>query len=154
MRLQDLEVQDLLTGLLVGEAADQDYIGKVAIACVVRNRVWDQHRWPKIWHDVILQYKQFSCLNDISREKDIPTDDWLRLFNHMWEEIWWREAWAASWVVLKNYINDITKGSNHYHAAPRKWVSRTGNLHEFKIPYWAEGQVPIFKWGDHWFYRL
>jgi N-acetylmuramoyl-L-alanine amidase len=154
MKLHELEAQDLLTGLLIGEAANQGFIGELAVACSVRNRVQDPHRWSNIYHDVILQHKQFSCFNDISRDEDIPHDIIFRYFTHLWMELWWRECWAASYLVIHNYVGDITNGANHYHVEPKSVVMTTGKIHEFKLPYWAEGKTPIFKWKDHWFYKL
>ena len=141
-KLIDLPDQDLLTGLIRGEAEGEDFIGKLAVACVVRTRKQDS-RWPYSWKDVMLQPLQFSCLNDIPRHSPIP-DRWWEMFSHKRCHLWWRECWATAWLVLNEYADDITGGANHY-CAPAL-------LDE--MPDWAKDRQPIYKHGGHWFYNL
>ena len=154
MKITDLDEQSLLCGLIVGEAAGEDFIGKLAVACVVRNRVNDIKRWANDYKGVILQPKQFECFNDIPRKTEMSSYHRFKFFHHMWSEAWWRECWAATFLVRYNWVGDIVKRANHYHVEPMTEVGTTGKIHEFKIPYWAENVYPVFKWGRHWFYKL
>jgi len=154
MKLSELDVQDLFTGMIIGEAAGEDFVGKLAVACAVRNRVNDSRRWSNDYKAVILQAKQFSCLNSINRTMEIAPYFLYRYFKHFWSEAWWRECWSAAFLVLYDWVGDITNGANHYHVEVKTEVSTTGRIHEFKLPYWAEEKIPVFKWGGHWFYKL
>ena len=144
MKLSDFDDNDLnlFTALLVGEAGGEDAIGKLAVACVVRNRVLDG-RWPNTYKAVILQENQFSCFNSIKRETEI-SDFWMhKYFTHHFQKLWWRECRASAHLVLCTWYNDITHGANHYYAP--KLIEK---------PYWANDYEPCFVWGGHDFYKL
>lgn len=51
----------LLRALIVGEAEGETYLGKLAVACVVRNRVRAPWWWGHDVRTVILWRHQFSC---------------------------------------------------------------------------------------------
>ena len=61
--LEQLNDLDLLTALIMGEAESEPLLGKIAVACVVKNRLNDR-RWGNTWQDVMLQKYQnyFSSL--------------------------------------------------------------------------------------------
>ena len=59
-QLKELSDIDLLATLIRGEAEGEPLLGKIAVACVVRNRVEDP-QWPDAWSGVMLQKYQFSC---------------------------------------------------------------------------------------------
>lgn len=96
---------DLLIAVIRGEAESEPFIGKLAVACVIRNRVNDR-RWPDTYREVILRPKQFSCFMDGFFRPGI--------FRHEENQLWWRECKFAAWGVLHNCVGDITKGANIY----------------------------------------
>jgi len=143
MKIEDTDTLQLLTAVIIGESAGEPFIGKLGIACVVRNRKHDQ-RWPDTWRGVILQPKQFSCFNYLPREGEIPITLKHQFFHHYFSNIWWREIRFAAFGVLYNYYDDITGGANHYFAP---------ELMETP-PYWSIDRDPVFVVGGHEFYNL
>ncbi len=134
MDLKDCNEFDLLLACIRGEAEAESFHGKLAVACVVRNRVNDK-RWPDTYKEVLLQSKQFSCFNpDLLRPE---------IFEHEWNEFWWRECKFAAWGVMYDYIRDVTQGANHYYAVDL-----------IDPPYWAKDEHPVFRASGHWFYKL
>ena len=151
MEIEKVDDLDLLTACILGEAAGEPFVGKLAIACVVRNRLEDPDRWNFTteddrlpWREVILQPKQFSCFNHLPREGEIPTTLVHRMFLTYRSERWWREARFAAWGVLHDYYGDITNGANHY--VNPKLID--------KPPYWIGDNQPCFKVGVHEFYNI
>ena len=132
--LEQMDDLSLLTALVMGEAEAESLLGKIAVACVVRNRLKDR-RWPDTWQGVMLQKYQFSCF--------LP--DYLRpeITMEHWDRIAWRECRFAAFGILVDYVNDMTDGCNHYYAS---WLK--------KAPSWTEGQHHIMGVGQHLFYRL
>jgi N-acetylmuramoyl-L-alanine amidase len=129
---------NLLTALVWGEAEGEPFLGKLAVACVVRNRVVDR-RWPDTFEDVILQPQQFSCFNlDEPRHHSVLNT--LTPSNNFNDRMW-RECRLAAFGVLNNWVQDVTKGSNHYH---------TVAVH----PNWSQGHEPEVAIGAHLFFRL
>ena len=132
--LEQLDDLSLLTALVMGEAEAEPFLGKIAVACVVKNRL-DDNRWPDTWQEVMLQKYQFSCF--------LPTYLIPEITMEHWDRIAWRECRLAAFGVLGGYIADVTDGSNHYHA---DWMS--------KAPTWARGERLVVGIGNHLFYRL
>lgn len=124
---------DLLIACIRGEAEAEDVIGKIAVACVIRNRVNDK-RWPDTYGKVVLQKKQFSCF--------LPQYFRPVILQHEFDNIYWRECKFAGFGVYHDYLKDITHGANHYHA------------HYIDEPGWAWDKKACFQWGLHVFYRL
>jgi len=124
---------DLLTACVVGEAEGESLLGKIAVACVIRNRVNDK-RWPDNYKDVILQPNQFSCFSNKYYKPEI--------MQHRWSKLYWRECKFSAYGVYYNWVRDITNGANHYFAT------------YIKTPSWAENKHPILRLGVHQFYRL
>ncbi len=123
----------LLQALIMGEAEAESILGKLAVACVVRNRVGDS-RWPNNWKGVMLQESQFSCF--------LPEYFRPEILERNWRQMAWRESCFAAFGVYNEYVRDVTGGSNHYYAT---WS---------EMPYWAKGNEPVMEIGQHRFYRL
>lgn len=51
----------LIRALIVGEAEGESMAGKIAVACVLRNRVLEPAWWGDTWQECALQPHQFSC---------------------------------------------------------------------------------------------
>lgn len=129
---------NLLTALVMGEAEGEDFIGKLAVGCVVRNRTKD-NRWPSTVDDVILQPYQFSCFNEDNARYSVVLAS-IRCGNNF-GIMAWRESRAVGYLITGNWCSDITWGANHYHA-----VDCT--------PHWADEIAPCYAHGRHIFYRL
>jgi len=144
MKLARIDDLSSLIAVIIGEAGDEEFMGKLAVGCVVRNRLYD-HRWPSTWKGVIYQKKQFSCMNEIPRNGNIPNYIQKNLFPvTMYNAAWWRECKFAAWGVMFDWVRDITNGANHYlNPALLK-----------KLPVWALGETPVCRIGNHEFFRL
>ena len=133
MDLTTLDDIDLLTALVMGEAESEPLLGKIAVACVVRNRVNDK-RWADDWKSVMLQPYQFSCfLPEYFRPEIIIQNRHSPV---------WREANFAAFGVYNRYIRAEALGANHYHAD------------YIETPSWAKGHNPVLVVGKHRFYKL
>lgn len=130
--LKKLDDIDLLTALIMGEAESEPLIGKIAVACVIKNRMKDK-RWPSDWKDVMLQKYQFSCF--------LPKYLRPEILIHNWNNIYWRESKFAAFGVYNNYYRDVTNGANLY------W-----NPDIIKKPNWNWSKITILKKiGKHQF---
>lgn len=122
------------------EARDQPFIGQVAVAQVVMNRVQD-HRYPDTICEVVKQgptYKwalgfpvrnkcQFSWYCDGKSDEAKNKDAW-------------EEALLVAHGVYGGNLDDFVEGATHYHAYYVK-------------PEWAKTKTPIVRISDHVFYR-
>jgi len=103
--LEGLDAEAALTACIVGEAAIEPFLGKLYVACTVRNRVADR-RWPDSYQGVLSKRLHFSCFN----EKEFRPE----IMRPVREAIWWRECKYAAWGVVNDYVSDVTKGATHY----------------------------------------
>jgi len=142
MRVRDQSDMGLLTALIIGEAAGEPFTDKLAVACVVKNRVHDV-RWPDTWKGVILQRQQFSSMNSLPRNGEVQLFWRHRYFTNYWTDSWWRECRFAAFGLLNEWYQDFTHGANHYY-----------EHRLIETPYWARGVDPVYIMGGHWFYRL
>ena len=122
------------------EAKNQSFIGQVAVAQVVMNRVRDT-RYPNTVCDVVKQgatYKwkpdfpiknrcQFSWYCDGKSDK--PK-----------EHKAWRDAMHIANGVYNGHLDDFVEGATHYHA-------------HYVNPSWAETKTYVTRIDDHIFYR-
>jgi spore germination cell wall hydrolase CwlJ-like protein len=121
----------LFIACLRGEAEGEPFIGKLAIACVIRNRVNDD-RWPSTYKEVMLQHKQFSCfLPDYFRPSIlIPARG----------KSYWKECKFAAFGVYHGWVRDITNGANHYHTTD-------------DFPSWSDNMELVYRAGNHLFFK-
>lgn len=132
--LADCDEMDILIACLMGEAEAEDIIGKIAVGCVIRNRVLDS-RWPDTFKDVCLQPKQFSCFNPEFFRPEILYP------NH--NNIYWRESKFVAWGITNDYFRDITESANLY------W-----NPSIIEAPNWDWSKIDILRtFGHHRFAR-
>lgn len=103
--LTDHDEMDILIACLRGEAEAESVVGKMAVACVIRNRVCD-HRWPNTFKEVCLQRNQFSCFN--------PEFFRPEILKPQFNNIYWRECKFVAHGVINDYFRDITRGANLY----------------------------------------
>ena len=124
---------DLFLACIRGEAESEPLFGKLAVACVVRNRVNDP-RWPDTYKEVLLQRKQFSCF--------LPQFLRPEIFTRRHNKSFWRECKYAAYGIYHNWAQDITFGATNYYSTI------------INEPYWAKGKIPVLEIGKHKFYKL
>ena len=123
------------------EAKNQPFIGQVAVAQVVMNRVYDE-RYPNTVCEVVEQGPTYSWKPDFpirnrcqfswycDGKSDVPTDS---------------ETWMESIILAFRIINfddmDITEGSLWYHA---NYIDK---------PYWSDELTPTVVINNHIFYK-
>jgi len=123
----------LLAWLLWGEARGEPLQAKIAVGCVVRNRVKNPGWWGKTWKEVMLKPKQFSCFNhdDPNREKIV----WAIL-----EGLVPIQELGIAIAIMYDLLPDITDGATHYHDIG-------------VIPYWAASMEKTAVIGNFIFYK-
>jgi spore germination cell wall hydrolase CwlJ-like protein len=129
--LDKVDEFDLFIACLRGEAEGEPFIGKLAIACVIRNRVNDK-RWPNTYKEVMLQHKQFSCF--------LPKYFRPETLTAAKDKGYWRECKYAAFGIYHKWVRDITDGANHYHT---KDIS----------PPWSSKMELVFEAGNHLFFK-
>ena len=122
------------------EARDQPFIGQVAVAQVVMNRVHDD-RYPDDVCEVVTQGPTYSW------KPDFPV-------RHRCQFSWycdgksdrtpdqtaWEQALTIAQGVHTGNLDDFVEGATHYHAT-------------YVLPEWAETKTPVVQIGGHIFYR-
>ena len=133
---------DILARTIWGEARGESRDGKVAVACVVRNRAQSKTSW---WRKaegvtdpfaaVCLCPRQFSCWN--------PSDPNLKKIKALTlEDPVFQECAAIANAVIIGSLPDITDGATHYYANRMK-----------KPPSWAGVLTVTRSIGGHMFLR-
>ena len=122
------------------EARDQPYIGQVAVAQVVMNRVADD-RYPDDVCDVVFQGPTYSW------KPDFPIRNRCQF---SWycdgksdktpDQTAWEQALMIAQGVHTGNIDDFVEGATHYHAT-------------YVLPEWAESKTPVVQIDQHVFYR-
>lgn len=133
---------DILARTVFGEARGEPWLGRVAVAYVVLNRVRRPSWWSR-WVDgftsdtvaaVCRKKAQFSCWN--------PGDPNRRAIEQATvEDPVFLECLTAASVALAGLVPDPTDGADHYHTLT---VS----------PPWSRGVTPVARIGQHLFYKL
>ena len=122
------------------EAKNQSFLGQVAVAQVVMNRVNDK-RYPNTVCEVVKQgqtYKwkpslpiknkcQFSWYCD--GKSDTPKETKA-----------WEDAMHVANGVYNQHLSELVEGATHYHA-------------DYVNPSWAETKTYVTRIDDHIFYR-
>lgn len=129
-----------LTKNVYFEARNQGIAGKIAVAMVTINRVYDS-RFPNTIKQVVTQghtYRNgfpirhrchFSWYCDGKSDR---IRDW-RAYNDI-------KRLVLTYLQNRNIIFDITEGATHYHA-------------DYVLPAWAETKEKTIEIEDHIFYR-
>ncbi|MHC8404283.1 cell wall hydrolase [Pseudomonas sp. TMB3-21] len=135
--------RDILARTLWGEARGEDFIGQIAVAWTIRNRVeMDLHNdgkpdwWGEGYAVVCLKPLQFSCWNQndpnyayLSGAKPIPAREFAR-------------AQTAADHVVDSTAPDPTNGATHYYATTMP-----------RSPTWTKGAKQTLKLGQHVFFK-
>lgn len=127
-----------------GEGRGEPVIGQIAIACTIRNRVFDK-RWPDTYREVCLQPWQFSCWN-----QNDPNYPRLVKFAAKWQKsppvgVSWDQLLYLMDHIMGGQLTDYTAGCNHY-------ITRA--LFLSKPPAHLVGRVPDLRIASHYFFRL
>lgn len=112
-------IDRLLARLIYGEARGERVEGRIAVACVVRNRVERPSWWGRSWREVMTKPYQFTALMP-----DGP--NYRATIQANEDEPIFRECvWIAQGVIL-GIILDNTDGATHYHSVRIRpsWASR------------------------------
>ena len=129
---------EALARTLVGEAVGEAWLGKVAVAWVVRNRVERAGRWGDSYREVAFQPAQFSCFGAGPHRRRVE------LFPESLpaERDAVRECLEVAALVRHGRVPDPTNGATHY-VSVRLYESE-------RCPAWArEPQVRGRRFGGH-----
>lgn len=135
---------DVLARTLWAEARGELRGGRVAVGCVIRNRVnLDLHGdnkpdwWGEGYAGVCLVPSQFSCwnANDPNRAKLLAVTDSDPVF---------AECEAIARHIIAGRLPDVTLGATHYHNASLDYPKGWGKPEH----------RPIIQIGRHLFYNL
>jgi len=145
-----LSERDVLLLTMLGESRGEELEGRLAVGCVVRNRVADD-RWPDTVKDVCLQRWQFSCWNGgdanyrslMSHARQIVGDHAIRS-SFVPTALDLETRWLAD-GLLTGVVRDSVARSNHY---------LTRALWESAPPSWAKGRSPTRYVGRHCFFKI
>ena len=122
------------------EARDQPFIGQVAVAQVVMNRVYDD-RYPDHPCEVVFQGPTYSW------KPDFPVRHRCQFSwycdgksDKVYDKDAYRQALTIAHGVYYDDLDDFVEGATHYHAT-------------YVLPEWAESKTPVVQIGQHMFYR-
>lgn len=128
-KLDDL---NLLASCLYGETGNDPYGEKVAIACVIRNRVRAIGWWGDTYKRVILSPAQFPCF-------DLDSPRIAEMRNHGSGDPW-KDSLKAAAEVLAG-CSDMTDGATHYLGI---WE---------QVPEWMKRMTRTRRSGQREFYK-
>lgn len=138
---------------IFGEAAGELIEGKVAVGCVVRNRVLDGRRFGRTYKTVCHRRAQFSCWWRFGGEANynrvmavarafvagvgppLATRELAVL----------QECLFVAEGIIGGQLRDRVNGATHYYA-PDAMVPRG------RVPDWAASRIPSAKAGRHLFF--
>lgn len=122
------------------EARDQPFIGQVAVAQVVMNRVRDP-RYPDTPCEVVKQGPTYSWAEDFPVKNRCQFSWYCDGKSDKAKDV---DAWSQAMVIAHGVYNgnldDFVEGATHYHAV-------------YVQPEWAKTKTPVVRISDHVFYR-
>ena len=122
------------------EAKNQSYIGQVAVAQVVMNRVEDA-RYPNTVCDVVKQAQTYKYNPSIPIKNKCQFSWYCDGKSDKPEEPKaWRDAMHVANGVYNGHITDFVEGATHYHAY-------------YVNPSWAKVKKYVLRIDDHIFYK-
>lgn len=107
---------DVLALTVYAEARGEPIEGRIAVACVIRNRVFDG-RWGQTYASVCLWPKQFSCWNagtEANHVKLIALTEQLTAGTLIPDALLEECYWIAEGIIT-NRIGARVGNSTHYH---------------------------------------
>ena len=141
------DVQILLLTLW-GEGRGEPIEGRIAIGCVIRNRVrWG--KWGESYARVCLAPYQFSCWRSeggrANHEALLAMAKALADGLEITDQILRESGWIAHGIIGA-WIRDNVQSATHYYN-PDAMVPKG------RIPAWALNQTPVATVGEHLFFR-
>ena len=122
------------------EARDQPFIGQVAVAQVVMNRVYDD-RYPDHPCEVVFQGPTYSWRPDFPVRHRCQFSWYCDgKSDKVYDENAYKQALTIAHGVFYDNLDDFVEGATHYHAV-------------YVLPEWAESKTPVVQIGQHMFYR-
>lgn len=140
--MSELTDVDIATVTLWGEARGEPIEGRIAVACVLRNRVADG-RWGDTYTDVCLAPKQFSCWNegrDANHAAVMVLVEDLKAGRFVNDPIL-KECYWIMQGVMNSIVRDRVPHATHYYAASMR-----------EPPAWADDADLVARVGNHLFY--
>jgi spore germination cell wall hydrolase CwlJ-like protein len=129
-------VLKLLALCIYGEARGEGELGKIAVGCVIRNRV--NLSKSKSYYKIILKPVQFSCFNSDDENLKILLEYAATDNIH---DIYFDKCMKVAELILSSKIGDITGGATNYFNPKRA------------NPYWAKKMKKTVSIGKHDFYK-
>ena len=140
----DLLEDDVLALTLWGESRGESLEGRIAVACVIRNRASAESWYGHGIAGVCLKRWQFSCWLPQGGESNCR--QLMAMANKTpgarFRNIEYRECYWIAHGICASSVRDQVKRANHY------YVDGT------RKPKWAVGQTPVLQLGTHLFFRL
>uniref|UniRef100_A0A6M3J8R3 Putative cell wall hydrolase n=1 Tax=viral metagenome TaxID=1070528 RepID=A0A6M3J8R3_9ZZZZ len=131
-----------------GEARGEPVEGRIAVGCVVRNRMRKSGRGAK---SICLAKSQFSCWWTWGGQSNYTAVmDWAWKLGLGGVEPAGTVLDECAWLaqgLLGNRLRDRVKGATHYYS-PAAMVPLGS------VPGWAKGKTPVAEVGGHLFFRL
>ncbi len=122
------------------EAKNQSFMGQVAVAQVVMNRVKDE-RYPNTVCDVVKQAETYKYKPTIPIKNKCQFSWYCDGKSDKPEEPKaWRDAMHVANGVYNGHIGDFVEGATHYHAY-------------YVNPSWAKVKKYVLRIDDHKFYK-
>jgi N-acetylmuramoyl-L-alanine amidase len=133
---------------LWAEGRGEPIEGRIAIACVIRNRMF-HGKWGDTYGKVCLAPYQFSCWRPQGGLENYKVLQALALKVSKGEPtadpIYLECTWVAR-GIMDEVIRDRVKGATHYY-------SPEGMIPRDRVPSWALGLEPVAIIGRHLFFK-
>jgi hypothetical protein len=137
--------RDYFALTLYGEARGEAVAGRVAVACVLRNRL-RTGRWGMTYEAVCTARKQFSCWNVTDPNRAILFALAENVAAKLPIQAVLRECYAIADVFLAEDTIRLVGNATHYYA-PAAMVPKN------RVPTWAVGE-PLARIGGHLFFLV
>jgi N-acetylmuramoyl-L-alanine amidase len=134
--------REVVAATLWGEARGDPVLGRIAVACVIRNRM---ARRKQTARQVCLAHAQFSTWTPAGGEANYQA--FYALVTHTasaTDAIWLECLWIAG-GILTGACRDVTRGADHYVA--------TSILSSPQRPAWIAAMACVGTVAAHTFYR-
>lgn len=159
--MTDVELKERLSDFVAlaltiyGEARGEPVEGKIAVGCVVRNRVAHPKRFAFTYRDVCLQRAAFSCWWTFGGRENYAL---IRRLAETWiaggtqdlsgpDLATLHECVYIAEGIVGGQLRDRTGGANHYYA-PAAMRPKGA------VPEWARHRDPVARVNGHRFFKL
>ena len=123
----------LAVATIYGEASGEPYLGKLAVAEVILNRMRAKHQSDGTVAGTVLKPWQFSIWNTREPRR-------VKVCQLDYEDVVVREC-AAAWLEARDKGSDVAQGALYYHSC------------DIRPPVWAKEMKLLAAVGRHLFYK-